>query len=306
MQSLIKDPLLDIKKKSLIAKLDYTLDKKKLFNAIDRHPETSGAGVIYIDSNLTIVVLRKFKATCRINPINIFLREPLKSQSTNSFTEKIRNETTSSVFHRELLSMSLSCAGAAIGWFGVIASGATVPLTGPVGVTMTYVTHAATLASTAQCLTGVTRVALAKENPKKLDALNDNEWYQNTMTALDYISLAGAATSGYQTMKMIKSLNATTGKSIREVLKGLSRQERAMLTREIARKNLPNISNKAYKQLVRAGLTTKRYSSKVISSSVAIQITDAVGAAIAITGSAYSGEVKSLAVGIYEELSVEY
>ncbi|KJY71744.1 hypothetical protein TW74_23080 [Vibrio nigripulchritudo] len=295
-----------MKKDSLLAKLDYTLDKRKLFNVIDSHPETAGAGVIYIDKNLTIVVLREFKATCRMNPINIFIREPLQRQSANSFGEKIRNETSSSAFSRELLSMSLSCAGAAIGWFGVVASGATVPLTGPVGVTMTYVSHAATLASTAQCIAGVTRVTLAKEAPEKLDVLDSNEWYQNTMKALDYISLAGATTSGYQTIRMIKSLKLSTGKSVTDVLKGLNRQERAMLTKEIARKNLPNISNKAYKQLVRAGLSTKRYSSKAISSSIAIQITDAVGAAIGITGSSYSGEIKTLAVGIHEELNVEY
>ncbi|MCV5647535.1 hypothetical protein OFN55_32935, partial [Escherichia coli] len=82
--------------------------------------------------------------------------------------------------------------------------------------------------------------------------------------------------------------------------------ERTRLTKEIIRKNLPSISNKARKQLMLSGEIPKRYSQATISASISHQLLDAIGGSISIVGSGYSGELRNLAIGIYEELKVEY
>ncbi|WP_333909913.1 hypothetical protein [Vibrio diabolicus] len=220
--------------------------------------------------------------------------------------KKIKQEESKSRFNQELLSASISCIGAAIGWIGVVGSGLTIPVSGPVGVTMSYISHAATVAATAQCAIGVARTRMVSKSPDKLSDIDSNEWYQNTTKALDYISLAGAGASGYQTIKMVQSLKQTTKKGVPEILKGLNRQERTRLTKEIIRKNLPSISNKARKQLMLSGEIPKRYSQATISAFISHQLLDAIGGSISIVGSGYSGELRNLAIGIYEELKVEY
>ena len=295
-----------IKEQQLRSRIEQTVNLKQLFKVIDSRPETSGAGVIYIDSKFTIIRLRDFKSTCRINPIFIVLREPIKAQTTHEFAKEIKQEEPKSKFHQELLSASISCVGAAIGWLGVIGSGLTIPISGSAGLAMSYISFGATAAATAQCSIGVARTVMASKSPDKLSNLDSNEWYQNTTKALDYMSLAGASVSGYQTTKMVLSLKQTTGKGVSEILKGLNRQERANLTKEIVRKNLPTFSSKARKQLTLSGVIPKRYSQATISTSVSHQLLDAIGGSVSIIGSGYSGEIKNLAIGIYEELKVEY
>ncbi|MCR9575906.1 hypothetical protein NB501_10615 [Vibrio alginolyticus] len=304
MEALLTRP--SIKEQQLRLKIEQIVNVNQLFSVIDAKPETSGAGVIYIDNKFTVVRLRDFKSTCHINPTFIILREPIKLQSSQEFAKKIKQEESKSRFNQELLSASISCIGAAIGWIGVVGSGLTIPVSSPVGVTMSYISHAATVAATAQCAIGVARTRMVSKSPDKLSDIDSNEWYQDTTKALDYISLAGAGASGYQTIKMVQSLKQTTKKGVPEILKGLNRQERTRLTKEIIRKNLPSISNKARKQLMLSGEIPKRYSQATISASISHQLLDAIGGSISIVGSGYSGELRNLAIGIYEELKVEY
>ncbi|EGU61837.1 hypothetical protein VINI7043_28485 [Vibrio nigripulchritudo ATCC 27043] len=305
MQSLIKGPLREIKKDSLLAKLDYTLNKKKLFKEIDRIPETSGAGVVYIDSNFTVVELRKFQSTCRINPINIILREPPKQITPQQFATQIKSSNRESKLVGEAVGAGLSCVSAVIGWVVVVGSSAAIPITGGTSAAVTYLGYAAAVASTAQCAVGGGRFIAEMTNPKGLDWLDSQEWYQNTAQALDLVSLGGVAASGALTIKMVANLRSTTSKSTMEVLKGLNRQERARLTREISRQNLNNVSNKAYKQLLKAGLVKRRHSNMEITKAIRLQLKDAIGASISFTGSASSGTVNALAIGVYEELKFE-
>lgn len=56
--------------------------------------------------------------------------------------------------------------------------------------------------------------------------------------------------------------------------------------------------------MVKKGVV-KQYSGKHITASFRLQITDALGAAMSFSGSAFSGTVKNLAIGIYQEMAVE-
>ena len=52
--------------------------------------------------------------------------------------------------------------------------------------------------------------------------------------------------------------------------------------------------------MVRANAYPKRYSNIQITEALKLQLKDALGATLSFTGSATSGVVKSLAIGIYE------
>ncbi|RMR03253.1 hypothetical protein ALP94_04801 [Pseudomonas savastanoi pv. glycinea] len=54
--------------------------------------------------------------------------------------------------------------------------------------------------------------------------------------------------------------------------------------------------------VVGAGELTKRFTPSQLKHSTITQIKDVLGAAVGFTGSAYSGNVKTIAVGLYEEM----
>jgi len=54
-----------------------------------------------------------------------------------------------------------------------------------------------------------------------------------------------------------------------------------------------------------SGEATKRFAPAQVKHATVTQIQDALGAAIGFTGSAISGNVRTVAVGLYEEMSNE-
>lgn len=120
-------------------------------------------------------------------------------------------------------------------------------------------------------------------------------------TALDVLSLAGVAVSGVALSKTLAAVRAASTKSTGDVLKGLSRAERKRLTQEIIKLNHPGISSRVMKNLIGAGKYPKRYSQGMISQALALKVKEAIGASLSLIGSASSGSIKALAVGIYEK-----
>ncbi|MCA0761458.1 hypothetical protein [Vibrio vulnificus] len=294
-----------LKEQQLRARIEQTVNLKQLFIIIDSRPETSGAGVIYIASDSTIISLRKFNSSCRVNPISIVLKEPTYPMSADSYAKELKSLSRESKLASELIGASLSCASAVLGWVVVFGSVGAIPISGGTSAAITYLGYGAATASTLQCMVGIGRSGAEHFSPNNLDELDSLAWYQNTSKALDYISLVGVGASGTATIKTINNLQKSSGKSLNEVLNGLNRHERARLTKEISKQNIPNLSSKAYKQLVRSGSVKRRYSSQEISNAVQLQLKDAIGATLSFVGSATSGNVGAIAVGIYEELSVE-
>jgi hypothetical protein len=88
------------------------------------------------------------------------------------------------------------------------------------------------------------------------------------------------------------------------LLKGLSRQERSKLTKELLTLKDPSLTAKLLKLQQRAGALPKRYSSAEIRHATLTQIKDSLGGALGIIGS-YTGDgaVKTVAVGLYEEFT---
>jgi len=80
----------------------------------------------------------------------------------------------------------------------------------------------------------------------------------------------------------------------------MTRAERRRITEEVIRINHPGISNSALKAMVRNNLYPKRYSSIQITEALKLQMKDAISATLSFTGSAITGDVRSIAVGIFE------
>jgi len=298
----------NFKENQLKTRLAYNINQKKLFQDIDKIPELYGAAVVFIDSNYTITELRPFDPSCRLNPIKVILREPPKLMHQKEFAGHLKGSQGNireSKLVGELAGTVLSCGAAFLGWIAVFGSSAAIPLTGGTSAAVTYLAVGASTASSMQCGNGLYRVYNERRNPEMNDFLDSNEWYQDITTALDIISLAGAAAAGAATLKTVKLLMANSSKSTSAILKGLSRAEKKRLTQDIIRSNHPGISNKLLKNLVKSGRYPKRYSGIKITQSLKLQLKDAIGASMSFSGSALSGNVNSIAVGIYEELAQE-
>lgn len=88
------------------------------------------------------------------------------------------------------------------------------------------------------------------------------------------------------------------------MLKGLNRQERSKLTKELLTLKDPSLTAKLLKLQQRAGAVPKRYSSAEIRHATLTQIKDSLGGALGVIGSyTGGGHVKTVAVGLYEEFT---
>jgi hypothetical protein len=140
-------------------------------------------------------------------------------------------------------------------------------------------------------------------DPALNDELDRNEWYQAVTLGLDAASLLGAGNTAMSTIRMVNSLKKATGRSTHQVLKGLNRQERLKLTKELIGINHPEMSRKMLKLKQMTGEMPKRFTSSEVRRGTMIQMLDALGAVSSIAGSVRSGNIRIIAVGLHEEIS---
>lgn len=282
-------------------RIESQINLPRLFAAIDADPGIVGAGVVYIDADFNVVTLREFQPICSIKPKRIILREAQKYIAPAQFADQVQNNPRESRLVAEAVNTTLSCAGAVIGWVVVLSGSVAVPFTAGASAVVAGIGYTAAIASTAQCFVGGLRTVNEARNPAANDHLDGEDWYQYTMIALDAASLVGVGASSLTTIKLVRMTKATTGKGVRDVLRGLSRQERAKLTKELLSINDPRLTSKMLKLKQLAGELPKRFTPTQVKHATITQIKDALGASIGMTGSALSGNVKTLAVGLYEE-----
>src|SRR5690625_1693588 len=285
-------------------RIECSLDIPRLSAAVDRmitsESSLDGAGIIFIDSDSRIVVLRPFKSNCRKNPVHLILKEPPRQTNERTYAAHLKVTSRESKLVAEVSGAILSCSAAVLSWIVVIGSTAVIPFTGGASTTLTYVSSAAGIASGLQCANSLLRVEREVVNPESLDALDSEEWYQNITLALDVVSMAGATAAAASTVRAMKTLRRSSGRSTRELLRGLNRSERRRLTEEIIRINNPTISNQALKRLVRSGAYPKRYAQTEITQSLAVRLKDALAASLTLTGSVMAGSINRVALGVYE------
>ncbi|GGY72892.1 hypothetical protein [Marinobacter zhanjiangensis] len=285
----------------LKARLDNQTDLNKLFKAIDSDFDLHGAGVVYIDSRGTMVTLREFEPICQIKPVKVVLIEPMSTRPTAEVIGDIKAGKRESKLAQELLNAGLSCGAAVLGWAAVIVSTGAIPVTGGTSTAVSVISYSAAAAGTAQCANGVARSWTEHSNPEALDEFDNQEWYQYTQTALDVISVGGAVVSGAVTVRLVMRLRSQQH-SLREILYNkLNRQQRKRLTEELIEMNQPGISAKMRKHAQRHGLLPKRYSHTDISRTALVKIKESLSGTLSLTGSATSGVISQIMIGIYRE-----
>lgn len=285
-----------------LSRVINSIDLVKLFAAIDADSQLIGAGVVYIDGDLNVVELRQFVPICRRKPIHVVLKESPRQMPVEMFARELRTKPRESRLVAELLGAGLSCTGAVLGWTVVFGAGIMVPLSAGTSTLVVTVGVSAAAASSIQCFNNLMRASAEVVDPSFNDVLDSQSWYTNTAAALDFVSLAGAGSSGLVTARFVLLTKRATGKPTLDVLKGLNRNERSRLTKELARVQHPGVSNAMVKAMQRSGDLPKRLSHAQVKSATLTQIRDALGGTLGFLGSASSGLVKSIAVGVYGEL----
>ena len=281
--------------------IESLINLPRLFAAIDADPAIVGAGVVYIDADFNVVTLREFQPICSIAPKRLILREAQKYIAPTQFAQQVQDNPRESRLVGEAVNTTLSCAGAVIGWIVVLSGSVAVPFSAGASSVVVALGYTAAAASSVQCFASGYRTVNEIRNPARNDQLDSEEWYQYTMIALDAASLVGVGSSALATVKLVRLNKASTGKSVREVLRGLNRQERAKLTKELLSINDPRLTSKMIKLKQLSGELPKRFTPTEVKHATVTQIKDALGAAIGFTGSAVSGNVRTIAIGLYEE-----
>jgi hypothetical protein len=150
---------------------------------------------------------------------------------------------------------------------------------------------------------GIRRTRNESIDPALNDELDREEWYQAMTLGLDAASLLGVGNTAMSTIRMVNTLKKVTGRNTHQVLKGLNRQERVRLTKEMLSINHPDMTRRMLKLKQMAGEIPKRFTSADVRNGTMMQMLDALGAVSGIAGSVRSGNIRILAIGLYEEIS---
>jgi len=283
-------------------RIESSLDLRRLFFAIDADPALIGAGVVYIDDEFNVVVLREFQAICSVVPKKVVLREAPRYVGPAEFKRMLEHEPRQSRLVAEVMNTAVTCTGAILSWVVVTSGVALMPFTAGTSAVISFIGKAAAIAGTFQCIAGVVRIGSEAASPEFNDYLDNEAWYEAATVILDAIALLGVATSALVIMKVIATTTKATGKTTRQILKGLTRQERVKLNNELLRIRDPRLTPKLLKLEKAAGSASKRISAAYLQKATVVHILEAAAASLSFTNSATNGNVKTLAVGIYEEV----
>jgi len=283
-------------------RIESSIDLRRLFFAIDTDPGLIGAGVVYIDEAFNVVILREFQAVCSVVPKKLVLREAPRYVGPAEFKRMLEHEPRESRLVAQALNTAVTCTGALLSWMVVSSGIALIPFSAGASTAITFIGQAALAASLAQCFIGVGRTGAELIAPQILDRLDNEVWYEAATSVLDGVALLGIGISALTTVKAINVTTRVTGKPLRQILKGLTRQERVKFNDELLRINDPRLTTKLLKLKQAAGTASKRISATHMQRATATHIRDACAGILGITSSAMSGNVKTLAIGIYEEV----
>lgn len=268
--------------------LPRNFDHAKFIERIDQAAELRGMRVILHDGQ-KLHVLREGPPICAPGIKAIVIKPDLQETTLHSESAAQGRESR---LYIEIVSGLAGCSGAVISWIAVLGGAGAAPITGGASTFVVALGWAGAVAGTAQCLNSGVRIYGEVADRELNRELDSQGWYTGTMRALDAVSLLGAGVSTYATIRLTLALRATTGKSMLQVLQGLSRQQRRMLAEELIRRENPAISNTALKGLVRAGQYPKRFTPQSVTQAVRNQLQDAFNAALGFGGSAMSGLIR--------------
>lgn len=280
---------------------------------IDKITQFNGAGVCYIDQDDHVYKLREFMPTVRSKPVYIVLRQPPDAIKINDFEAYIRQNNVSPRETRltsELKGLGYNCGGMVLGWIGVAASGVGSLATFGFSSVVFVISIASALSGIAQCANSAMRVYdEAFDNGALSEKLNTEEWYNNTLTALEAVSLFSAVIGAKGILQIFKIDFSTHGaKYVMEKLKNLTSRKKKELTIQIASFNRP-VPNQLYFFNLIGGNFSKLVQTRTIyKKDITSELIDALGSALTVRSSIDGGGIlnpnkpSSFTIGILEGL----
>lgn len=283
-------------------RLTSLLDLPELYRTIDAIPAIVGAGVVHIGSDYQVTVLREFVPLCSIRPKRVIVREVAgPAMSADEYAQLAASSSRESQLWKEASGMALSCGGAVLGIYVAKAGVAAAPLSAGSSLAVTYIAYTAAAASGVQCINGLWRTYKELTNPAENDYYDSLNWYQTMSLALDGISLVGAGSASFVTVRTVMTIKHATGRNLTDILRHMSRQDRAKLTNEILRLQNPRHPREIIRLKQLAGKLPKRFSNPQLRQDILLQLGDQLGAILAVTGSSLSGNINHIIIAIYEE-----
>ena len=213
----------------------------------------------------------------------VILREPVSSVAPSQFASYLREANAKAreeQFQKELYSAIEACGPIVIGWIVVGATAAAAPISGGSTGIISMTVAAGSLAGAGLCWNNLARVgAESLGYQEAVGFIDEQEWYQETISALNIISLAGTAASSVQIFRHIRSLKRL-GYSFKDILKSFKREDKVHLTEEILRLKNPHVNNIALKRMIRASRYPEAFSNTVFRADVIRNVKDAVSNAL--------------------------
>jgi hypothetical protein len=273
--------------------LDFTLFLAEL----DKSERLRGIRVVYWDG-FQMFVIREGPPLCGRDRRCVMVKPDIGETTLLNMEIAERRE---SKFYQELTNVGVGCGTAIAGWAMTAAFGAATPLTGGSSLFVAQMSAVAGYAGAISCANSGMRLASEAWAPEWNDWLDQSWIYTGVTNALDAIGLMGGVVATATTIKLVLHLSRTTSKSMFQILKGLSRQQRKTLMEELIRANNPGISNAMMKAIMRTGKIPKRFTPLQIEHSVKKQLGEALSALLGFGGSAYDGLVNKAASGNFVE-----
>ena len=282
VKSATRDDLLKREIERFARKKEEAERKRKFLARIDAIPGMQNTGIVYHDQFGTTIVIREPSGDKKKT---LIVQEAPIIDPVEPVNDKLATDITNSI---------LSCSAAIIGVVGILSGAVLVPFSGGASTAFVVLSYVGTAGSLGQCVNSTGRItAKLTGHSDKVDWLDSQEWYVYTTLALDGMSLAGVAGATATTIKTVLALKrASGGKTTMEVLKGLNREQRKKLAKEMAELQHPGITKTAMKKMFQTGAIPRRFTQVALTRELQLQILSVFGSGVSVIGSGFHGLFK--------------
>lgn len=261
------------------------IDFTPFLRRIDKEKGLKACRVVYFDGQ-TMTVIRAGDRNAGNDDLAVVIKRDLGPEVQVS---ALGAQARESKLYSEVLGGVLSCTSAALGWVVVFTGAAAAPVTGGASAFLAVLGVTAATASSAQCVNSTVRIYNEVKDPQANDALDSEDWYNNTVLVMDALSLANAFVGVSGVARTLLNAKRASGRSWLSLIKGLSRADRRRLAEEVIRARNPGISNSQLKMLVRSGQYPVRFTGAQVTAAMRLALLEASGALTDGVGSSREG-----------------
>jgi hypothetical protein len=202
---------------------------------------------------------------------------------------------------REFVNVALSCGSAGFAVLAVAGSAGAALLTSGSSLTFTVLSWSALFASSIQCRIAEWRLFNEWFDPNSNDELDSQRWYQITSDVLDGVVIAGGIAALGQAAQAAVRLGRVSGRSLMQILRGMTRAERKRLAEDVARYAGDARTRHQFIRLAREGRIPSIFSHQQVNRAVTTQLLSAISSGLSLGGSGAFGLLHTVRMHIVED-----